>query len=51
VVLHEIGMPSDLFSPSFAVSRMSGWCRLADASAPGVYGARAPIPRGFAAKS
>jgi citrate synthase len=25
VVLHEIGMPSELFSPSFAVSRMIGW--------------------------
>ncbi|MEQ1760531.1 MAG: citrate/2-methylcitrate synthase [Vicinamibacterales bacterium] len=25
VVLHEIGLPADLFSPSFAVSRMIGW--------------------------
>ena len=25
VVLHEIGLPVDLFSPSFAVSRMIGW--------------------------
>jgi|SRR5688572_20065645 citrate synthase len=25
VVLHEIGLPSELFSPTFAVSRMIGW--------------------------
>lgn len=25
VVLHEIGLPPELFSPSFAVSRMAGW--------------------------
>lgn len=25
VVLHEIGLPADLFSPTFAVSRMIGW--------------------------
>lgn len=25
VVLHEIGLPSELFSPTFAVSRMVGW--------------------------
>jgi len=25
VVLHEIGMPAELFSPTFAVSRMIGW--------------------------
>jgi citrate synthase len=25
VVLHEIGLPPELFSPTFAVSRMVGW--------------------------
>ena len=25
VVLHEIGLPAELFSPTFAVSRMVGW--------------------------
>jgi citrate synthase len=25
VVLHEIGLPPELFSPTFAVSRMIGW--------------------------